>query len=86
MTKPARLVLWALTAAPVGAQWVNYPTPGIPRLPDGKPNLSAPGPRTTGRPDLSAAYLGNTVRDPKFADVSVGLKGGLPLHPGLLTC
>jgi hypothetical protein len=20
------------------AQWLNYPTPGIPRLPDGKPN------------------------------------------------
>jgi hypothetical protein len=92
MIKPARFVLWALTAARLGAQWVNYPTPGIPRLPDGRPNLSAPVPRTTdGKPDLSGlweprgqsstAYLGNTVRDPKFADVSTGMKGGLPLQP-----
>jgi hypothetical protein len=92
MTKPARFVLWALAAAPLAAQWVNYPTPGIPRLPDGKPNLSGPAPRTAeGKPDLSGlweptgqsstAYLGNTVRDPKFGDVSTGMKGGLPLQP-----
>lgn len=40
------------------AQWLNYPTPGIPRLPDGKPNLSAPAPRTTdGKPDLTGLWL-----------------------------
>jgi hypothetical protein len=39
------------------AQWVNYPTPGIPRLPDGKPDLSAPAPRTAdGKPDLSGIW------------------------------
>lgn len=39
------------------AQWLNYSTPGIPRLPDGKPNLSAPSPRTAdGRPDLSGIW------------------------------
>ena len=54
MTKAARFVFGVLAAAPLGAQWVNYPTPGIPRLLDGKPNLSAPAPRTTnGKPDLS---------------------------------
>src|SRR4030095_13545073 len=26
------------------AQWLNYPTPGTPRLPDGKPDLAAPAP------------------------------------------
>ena len=31
----------ALTA-PVKAQWMNYPTPGIPRTADGKPNINAP--------------------------------------------
>jgi hypothetical protein len=39
------------------AQWLNYPTPGIPRTPDGKPNLSAPAPRSPdGKPDLSGLW------------------------------
>jgi len=39
------------------AQWLNYPTPGIPRLPSGKPILKAPAPKTAhGRPDLSGLY------------------------------
>jgi len=40
------------------AQWLNYPDPTIPRLPDGTPNLSAPAPRATdGRPDLSGVWV-----------------------------
>ena len=40
------------------AQWVNYPTPGTPRLPDGKPNLSAAAPRTAdGKPNLSGIWV-----------------------------
>lgn len=89
----ARFVLWALTvAAPLGAQWLNYPTPGIPRLPDGKPNLAAPAPRTSdGKPNLSglwepmgeatSSFAGASARDPKFQDISLGMKGGLPLQP-----
>jgi hypothetical protein len=39
------------------AQWLHYPTPGIPRTPDGKPNLSAPGPKTPdGKPDLTGLW------------------------------
>jgi hypothetical protein len=49
------LVLWA--AMPLSAQWINYPTPGIPRTKDGKPNLSAPTPRTReGKPDFSGIW------------------------------
>lgn len=49
----------SLVPAAVFAQWLNFPTPGIPRLPDGKPNLSAPAPRTPdGKPDLSGIWSG----------------------------
>ena len=42
---------------PLAAQWLNYPTPGVPRLPDGRPNLTAPAPRTPdGKPDLSGVW------------------------------
>jgi len=37
-------------------QWLNYPTPGVPRTADGKPNLLAPAPRTGGKPDLSGIW------------------------------
>jgi hypothetical protein len=46
-----------LLSSAAGAQWLNYPTPGAPRLPDGKPNLAAPAPRSAdGRPDLSGIW------------------------------
>src|SRR5207249_8458093 len=46
------VLLWAFV--PVSAQWLHYPTPGIPRTPDGKPALSAPAPKTPdGKPNLS---------------------------------
>ena len=54
----ATLIVWACPA-PAGAQWFNYRTPGLPRLPDGKPDLSAPAPRTPdGKPDLSGVWSG----------------------------
>ena len=48
------LVLFALFSNGAYAQWLNFPTPGVPRMRDGKPNLTAPAPRTAdGNPDLS---------------------------------
>ena len=47
----------ALLSMPAAAQWLNEPTRGIPRTPDGKPNLSAPAPRgADGRIDLSGIW------------------------------
>ena len=46
-----------LFSAPAFAQWTNAKTPGIPRLADGKPNLSALAPRTAdGKPDLTGIW------------------------------
>src|SRR2546426_9493893 len=43
--------------APLAAQWIDHPTPGIPRTADGKPNLTAPAPRAAdGKPDLSGIW------------------------------
>src|SRR6266702_2579426 len=58
----AAALVFALSA-PVAAQWVNYATPGTPRLPDGKPNLNAPAPRTAdGKPDLSGIWRADSPR------------------------
>ena len=39
-------------------QWLNYPTPGIPRTKDGKPNLTALVPKTAdGKPDLTGLWM-----------------------------
>ncbi|MEO8052904.1 MAG: hypothetical protein ABI833_21035 [Acidobacteriota bacterium] len=50
--------LLALLSTGVPAQWLNFPTPGTPRTPDGKANLSAPAPRASdGKPDLSGVWM-----------------------------
>ena len=60
---------------PAGAQWLDRPTPGIPRTPDGKPNLAAPAPRgPDGKPDLTGIWNGpvpETRFDPANAQPSV---------------
>jgi hypothetical protein len=89
-------VLFA-AAVPVFAQWPSHPTPGIPRLADGKPNLAASTPRTSdARPDLSGLWQnrgisGQNARPPDpapgtpplatFWNVGAGFKEGLPFQP-----
>ena len=47
-----------LYGVPLAAQYLKYPTPGIPRTADGKPNLTAPTPRTAdGKPDFSGMWF-----------------------------
>ena len=77
------------------AQWLNHPTPGIPRTADGQPNMSAPAPRTAdGRPDLSGMW-GWETRDKcgarcndfqisrEFINIAATLKSPLPYQPGV---
>ncbi|PWU06753.1 MAG: hypothetical protein C5B51_11620 [Terriglobia bacterium] len=45
------------TSVSLTAQWPNHLSPGLPRTPDGKPDLSAPVPRSAdGKPDLSGVW------------------------------
>src|SRR5438105_2933546 len=52
------------------AQWLDRPTSGIPRSPDGKPDLTAPAPRgPDGKPDLTGIWNGpNPVSRPDPAN------------------
>jgi hypothetical protein len=48
-----------LASAPAGlvAQWPAYPTAGVPKTADGKPDLNGPVPRTAdGKPDFSGVW------------------------------
>ena len=67
-----------LLSVPLTAQWLTYKTPGIPRLANGRPNLTAPAPRAAdGKPDLSgiwrapaaSVYTQNIAADLKPAEI-----------------
>jgi hypothetical protein len=88
------LILLAACVSPLAAQWITYPTAGVPRTPDGKPDLAAACPRTAdGKPDLSGLWKMQTSRqgNPEFpgcdavsdafVNIATGLKGGLPYQP-----
>ncbi len=61
------------------AQWLNYKTPGIPRTPDGKPNLSAPAPKTPeGKPDIAGLWQ---IAGLYVANIAKDVPGDVPFQP-----
>jgi hypothetical protein len=80
--------------ASLPAQWLNYPTPGVPKTPSGLVNLGAPASRSAdGHPDLSGIWEADhnvpcpptgcwdMRAGPQFFDITSGLKDGVPLQP-----
>lgn len=69
------LTIIVLASSPLAAQWLHYQTPGIPRNPDGKPNLAAPAPRTAdGKPDLSGLW--EKTADRYYNNIAADLSPG----------
>jgi hypothetical protein len=91
-TIPAAAAVLLLLSAPVFAQWLRYPTAGVPRTRDGKPDLTAAAPRgADGKPDFSGVWENegytNVVEGvggpPKtvFFDLAHGMKDDPPYQP-----
>jgi len=95
MLRCSLMLLFALCALDgvAAAQWINYPSPNVPRLADGNPNLKASAPRASdGKPDLSGIWYlhfegcgrfgcADYQAGPEFLDFGAKLPGGLPYLP-----
>jgi hypothetical protein len=50
------LTLFVTCLACAQGQWINHKTAGVPRTKNGKPDLSAPTPRSNGKPDFNGLW------------------------------
>jgi hypothetical protein len=73
-SKGVRIVVFALILCSLAsAQWLNYPTSGIPHTKNGKPDLAAAAPKTSdGKPDFSGIW--EAEDQTYFFDLATGLK------------
>jgi hypothetical protein len=83
-------------SAPISAQWIGYPTAGVPRKADGSVDMYAPAPRmANGKPDLSGIWIsentpeGETTPSDVFTlpssrymqNMGADMPNGLPYQP-----
>jgi hypothetical protein len=94
LSSAAVMAVLSILTAPLQAQWLHYPTAGVPKTSDGLPDLAAPAPRTPdGKPDFSGMWdiEHNRPCPPggcldffigeEFVNIGWSLKGGLPYQP-----
>jgi hypothetical protein len=98
MTKATRILApiaaLVVLSGSAHAQWLRYPTAGVPRTKDGTPDLHAQAPRTAdGKPDFSGIWLAERTRpcppegcddmqiSYQFLDIGWRVPGGLPYQP-----
>jgi len=85
-----------LASTPAGAQWIGYPTAGVPRKADGTVDMGAPTPRMpSGKPDFSGIWISDNTPDrqdtpsdasvlpssPLMSNMGSNMPDGLPYQP-----
>jgi hypothetical protein len=95
----AAVAVAAIAQLPAAAQWVGYPTAGVPRKADGSVDMTAPAPRLAdGKPDLSGIWISDrtqpgeeTISDAStlpsgryMQNMGVDFEGGLPYQEWLV--
>ncbi len=76
------VVIFAAIPATLLAQWPPYPTPNVPKLANGKPNMDGPTPRAAdGHPDLDGIWQFDGNRG-RRAQAAGGVPGAAASSPG----